>query len=672
MTLEAGLHDALPGLRTSSREPDRVCYSRDLWPRHHIDVRRGSVAAHKPAVVCWPKNTDEVCSLVSWCANRGVSVVPFGAGSGVCGGVLPTPETVVLDLKRLNRWRHLDRETGCLEVEAGAIGIRLEEDLQAKGFTIGHFPSSILCSTAGGWVAARGAGQCSGRYGKIEDMVSALECVDGRGEVAQLSRRPRGPDLTPLIIGSEGILSVITAARLRLHPVPAHRAYAAFRAENMMHGTEFIKAVYQAGLRPSVCRLYDPFDSVLAKRGLNKAKRDEPKPSSRGAAGLGGAVLRQVLRLPGALNGLLDMVGSKRLGGCTLIVIFEGEEAIAEQALRRTRTIAAQCGADALGEAPARHWFEHRYSVSYRQAPMFMSGAFVDTMEVAAPWSRLEELYEGIRHALGRHVFVMAHMSHAYPDGCSIYFTFAGSGRDDADCQSRYEHAWRDAMSAAMSAGGTLSHHHGVGRSKAPRMGDEIGLGVELVSAIRRALDPAEVLNPGNLLPKTPPPRTPLAPVPDTPLLDKQSQTVHTRGDATLGEVQSTLRAAGLSLGLGDGAPPPETTVHAWIGAGAPGSPDPWNDPVDHLVAGYSAELVSGAALNIRPCPRRAVGPDLFALLLGTEGRVARLHSVHLRAPSCRPFEPLPTTLDRSPPIGSSEQLWLDRVFDAASKVGSV
>jgi alkyldihydroxyacetonephosphate synthase len=203
-------------------------------------------------------------------------------------------------------------------------------------------------------------------------------------------------------------------------------------------------------------------------------------------------------------------------------------------------------------------------------------------------------------------------------------------------------------------------------------MGDEIGLGVELVSAIRRALDPAEVLNPGNLLSKTPPPRTPLAPVPDTPLLDKQSQTVHTRGDATLGEVQSTLRAAGLSLGLGDGAPPPETTVHAWIGAGAPGSPDPWNDPVDHLVAGYSAELVSGAALNIRPCPRRAVGPDLFALLLGTEGRVARLHSVHLRAPSCRPFEPLPTTLDRSPPIGSSEQLWLDRVFDAASKVGSV
>jgi alkyldihydroxyacetonephosphate synthase len=621
--------------------------------------------------VCWPENTEEVAGLVSWCAARGVSVVPYGAGSGVCGGVLPTPETVVLDLKRLNRWRQLDAETGCLDVEAGVLGIRLEEDLQARGWTIGHFPSSILCSTAGGWVAARGAGQCSGRYGKIEDMVASLECVDGQGRIAQLSRRTHGPDLTPLIIGSEGILSVITAARLRLHPAPAHRAFAAFASRDMMHGADFIRSLYQAGLRPAVCRLYDPFDSLLAKRGLEKAAKAGTvrKRSPSLAAGLGGAVLRQILRLPGALNGVIEMLGSDRLGGCQLIVIFEGEEQIAESALRKARTIAAQCGAEARGEQAARHWFEHRYSVSYRQAPMFMTGAFVDTMEVAAPWSRLHALYDGIRRALGQHVFVMAHMSHAYPDGCSIYFTFAGSGRDDADCQLRYDRAWRDAMDAAITAGGTLSHHHGVGRSKAPRMGDELGLGVELVTAVRSALDPAGVLNPGNLLPREPPPRGSLPSIPNEPAIDAVSQTVHASGHATLAEVEATLARSGLSLGLSKQAPPGDTTLDAWIGAGAHGAPDPWRDPVDHLVAGYSAELASGAALTIRPCPRRAVGPDLFALLLGAKGRVARLHGVHLRAQSCDAFEALDTGIDRAPACTTEESSWIERVFDATAGV---
>ena len=144
----------------------------------------------KALAVVRPGSTEEVAAVVRWCSNEGVPLAPYGAGSGVCGGILPSERTVVLDLKRMERWRKLDRDAPSLEVEAGALGIRLEEDLQQQGFTIGHFPSSILCSTAGGWVAARGAGQCSGRYGKIEDMVASIEMIDGRGEILRLHRRP--------------------------------------------------------------------------------------------------------------------------------------------------------------------------------------------------------------------------------------------------------------------------------------------------------------------------------------------------------------------------------------------------------------------------------------------------------------------------------------------------
>src|SRR5262245_29573514 len=226
--LAAKLGKALPTLPKSDAPADRICYARDLWPRHHLAVSEGRIAEHRPGLIVWPRTTAEVAEVVRFCSAEGVPIAPFGAGSGVCGGVLPNERLVVLDLKRLDRLRWLDPEGPLLEVEAGALGVRLEEELNAKGFTIGHFPSSILCSTVGGWIAARGAGQCSGRYGKIEDMVASLECVVADGAVLRLHRRVHGPDLTPLMMGSEGVLGVVTSAVLRLHPVPVARAFGAY------------------------------------------------------------------------------------------------------------------------------------------------------------------------------------------------------------------------------------------------------------------------------------------------------------------------------------------------------------------------------------------------------------------------------------------------------------
>jgi alkyldihydroxyacetonephosphate synthase len=296
-----------------------------------------------------------------------------------------------------------------------------------------------------------------------------------------------------------------------------------------------------------------------------------------------------------------------------------------------------------------------------------MAGAFSDTMEVAAPWSRLGELYRAVREALGKHVFVMAHLSHAYPDGCSIYFTFAGSAPSPAAMESIYDATWRAAMDAAISSGGTLSHHHGVGRSKAPRLGAELGFGVPVIHALRRVLDPHSIMNPGNLLPRDTPRIRPVTPPPEVPVFDSASLLVHTSGNATLSEVEMLLARHDLSLGLGAGAPDTtSTTVNAWLSQGAPGAPDPWSDPADHLIAGFTARLKSGKDLEIRPSPRRAVGPDLLALFFGMQDRIGEFRSVWLRVhdKSCR-ARVLPTNLERNPPLSAQELDWIDRVANS-------
>jgi alkyldihydroxyacetonephosphate synthase len=391
------------------------------------------------------------------------------------------------------------------------MGVPLEEELDRRGFTLGHFPSSILCSTVGGWVAARSAGQASGYYGKIEDMVLALECVTGTGDVVTLRHRTNGPSLVPLVIGSEGTMGIVTSATLRLHPRPTARAFASFSLPSTERGWEAMRAMFQAGLRPAISRLYDPFDAMLARQGAVKKPRAEGGSKAR-APGMGQAALRRVLRRPTAMNELIELAGTRVLGGALLVTIFEGTGDGPSREQERARAIVEREGGEYEGEGAARRWLQHRYSVSYRQAPVFAAGAFVDTMEVAAPWSKLGALYDGVRKAMGSHVFVMAHFSHAYPDGCCIYFSFAGSaahgqkrGGWDAACEETYDRTWRAAQEAAIASGGTLAHHHGVGRSKAPRMGAELGAGVEVVRALQRAFDPHRILNPGNLVPPTDP-----------------------------------------------------------------------------------------------------------------------------------------------------------------------
>ena len=675
--LASDLSHALPGLRCSVDEADRTLYSRDLWPRHHLEVRSGHPAEHKPGAIVWPDSTAGVAELARWASKKGVPLVPFGAGSGVCAGVLPHEDVLVVDLKRLGRIRALDADAPLVDVEAGHMGVPLEETLGRAGFTLGHFPSSILCSTVGGWVAARSAGQCSGAYGKIEDMVVALECVTGDGNVVQLERRASAADLVPLVVGSEGTMAIVTSARLRLHPAPAERAFGGWSFPSTQAGWDAMRALFQAGLRPAMARLYDPFDAMLAKQGGVK-KPGEARPR-RGSIGLGGAALRAVLRRPGALNELLHSETAARvLGGAMLVVIFEGDGDGVEDGLDRARRIAEPMGGVWEGEAPARRWLAHRYAVSYRQAPVFADGGFVDTMEVAACWSRLGALYEGVRRALGAHVFVMAHFSHAYADGCCIYFSFAGTADPglvralgwDAACEATYDRTGRAALAAAVEAGGTLSHHHGVGRSKAPRMPSELGAGVDVVRSLMRAFDPAGVLNPGNLVPREPAAVAPSGPTPAPagPLeLDRESLLACIEGTTDLATAERLLNDAGLTL---DARLPSSTTLADWLAQGAPGSRDPWLDPADQLLAGLDATLADGRVLGVRPAPRRAVGPDLTALFVGAHGRFGRIDRAWMRVHPVGATRPTSPSFrhDRDPPLSAGERAMLDAIGSALGR----
>ena len=669
------LSQALPGMRASSGEADRIAYSRDLWPRHHLDVRAGQPAEHRPGVIVWPSSTEEVARVVRWARERSVALVPFGAGSGVCGGIAPREDVVVVDLKRLDRIRKLDPAAPLVEVEAGHMGVPFEQALGGAGFTLGHFPSSILCSTVGGWVAARSAGQCSGAYGKIEDMVSSLECVTGTGDVVRLRRRESGPDLVPLVVGSEGTMAIVTSAELRLHPAPACRAFGAWSFPTTPDGWEAMRALFQSGLRPAVSRLYDPFDAMLAKQGGVKKEDGKRARPAKGARSFGGTALRAVLRRPGALNELLhSRVAARALGGAMLVVIFEGTDEGAQRGLDQARTLCESMGGVWEGEAPARRWLAHRYSVSYRQAPVFADGAFVDTMEVAARWSRLGDLYEGVRRALGAHVFVMAHFSHAYPDGCCIYFSFAGSADPglvrelgwDAACAATYDRAWKAALAAAVEAGGTLAHHHGVGRSKAPRLRSELGHGVDVVRSLMKAFDPAGILNPGNLLPPPssdgPAPTT--SPAPSPVGLDRDSLLVCIDATTDLATAERQLNETGLTLDLAPSATGP---LGAWLARGAPGARDRWLDPADQLLAGLDATLSDGRSLVVHPAPRRAVGPDLTALFVGAGERFGRIDRAWMRVhrrDATRPTAP-PFELDRDPPVSDGERGLLEAITRA-------
>jgi alkyldihydroxyacetonephosphate synthase len=376
----------------------------------------------------------------------------------VCGASVPIHGGILLDMTGLNGLGEVDVISGIVEVGAGTFGPDLETELATSyGLSVGHFPQSFEISTVGGWVAARGAGQFSTRYGKIEDMVVGLEVVLASGRILRTGGAPAaasGPDLTQLIIGSEGTLGVITKVWLRAHTCASHQAKAAYRFDSFAAGIEACRQVLRTGATPAVLRLYDAVESARGRGG----------------------------------NGI----------DCVLLVLDEGEpEMVAATMSLVDRACIGSTPAD-LGLVDA--WLAHRNDTSALQA-LTRKGFVVDTMEIAAPWSRLEEIYTATCAAFANVPtarVASAHLSHSYPDGACLYFSFAAMP-DPENVESTYIAMWDAGQRAALAHGSNLSHHHGVGVNRQRYMNEALGEGVAVLQALKDALDPKGILNPGKL-----------------------------------------------------------------------------------------------------------------------------------------------------------------------------
>jgi alkyldihydroxyacetonephosphate synthase len=471
-------------------QSDRLSRVRRAAGRGYPDLLRlrSGDATSAPDAVVVPGSADEVAEVLAACEAEGVAVVPFGGGTSVVGGVEGDrggfTAAIALDLGRLDRLS-TDRTSLTATIGAGLPGRRAEARLQGRGLTLGHFPQSFEFGSVGGYVATRSAGQASTGYGRVDKLVVGLRMTAPAGElvVKPVPASAAGPSLRELIVGSEGALGVITEATLSVRPLPRARRYEGWSFRSFEQGCEAFRALEHEHAAPDVARLSDEEETRLAM-----------------AMSGGGSLAERAGRA------YLRARGHER--GCIVIVGWEGEEeAVAERAADGRRILRARGGVP-LGARPGSSWLRSRYLGPYLRDVLLGIGVLAETLETATTWSGLLGLHEAVTRALqeslrgrGTPPLVGCHVSHLYPAGASLYFTFMARALPGEELDQ-----WRaakDAASAAIVAnGGTITHHHAIGRDHLPWMRDEVGeLGIEVLRAAKERLDPRGIMNPGKLIP---------------------------------------------------------------------------------------------------------------------------------------------------------------------------
>jgi alkyldihydroxyacetonephosphate synthase len=497
--LPAAARDALAavvgGDAVLEDDESRVRHTRGKSTPDLMHIRRGDAAAAPDAVVL-PCSPDDVLAVLRVCTEHRVAVVPYGGGTSVVGGLAPAAGDegndrddggdgddrddggarrpfIALDLRGLDRFVALDPVSRTATFEPGLRAPAAEALLRERGCTLGHFPQSYEWATIGGFAAARSSGQASAGYGRFDDMVVGLTAATPRG-MLELGRAPKsaaGPDLRQLVLGSEGAFGVITAVTVRVRPAPETTAYEGWRFPSFAAGMDALRALAQDGPLPTVLRLSDETETMV---GLARPTR--PAPDGRPAA-----------------------------TGCLVITGYEGTAADVTDRRAGAHAVLGAAGGTCLGAEPGEQWAEGRYAAPYLRDALLDAGAFAETLETATFWSGLPDLYEAVRRALttaltdsGPAPLIMCHISHVYPTGAALYFTVVAADPGTAG----WARAKAAANDAVIGAGGTISHHHGVGTDHRDWYAKEIGpLGVEVLRAVKDRLDPAGILNPGVLVP---------------------------------------------------------------------------------------------------------------------------------------------------------------------------
>jgi len=436
-----------------------------------------------PDAVVTPADPDQVQAVLTVCREQDLAVVPFGGGTSVVGGVAalrgPKNAVIALDLHRLDRLVSLDATSWVAVLQAGVRGPDAERLLAANGFTLGHVPQSFERATIGGFAVTRSAGQASSGYGRFEDMVHGVRLATPAGEW-RLGRAPAsaaGPDLLRLVIGSEGAFGVVTEVTVRVRPVPTHRRYEGLVIDGWQRGVDAIRALAQGRVLADVTRLSDAAETDL---GLALS------------GGVKTALVRRYLRARGVREPCLLVLGWE--GGSDREVA--ARRAATLRVLRRWRPVS-------LGAAAGNRWRHGRFAGPRQRDALMAADVCVETLETAARWSALPGLAAGVRAALHGALgpaVVMCHVSHAYETGASLYFTVLAPRSPD-DPVGQWRRAKDAASEAIMANAGTITHHHAVGVDHQPWLSTEIGdLGIDVLRAVKRTLDPTGVMNPGKLL----------------------------------------------------------------------------------------------------------------------------------------------------------------------------
>ncbi|HDY82008.1 MAG TPA: FAD-binding oxidoreductase, partial [Halieaceae bacterium] len=416
-----------------------------------------------PDWVAFPRNEDDICALLDFAAGCGAALIPFGGGTSVCGGVEPDVggdygAVISVDLQYLNRVVEVDKTSRAALIEGGALGPELEAALKPHGLTLRHFPQSFQFSTLGGWIATRAGGHFATNYTHIDDFVESVRMLTPSGvmESRRLPGSGAGPSPDRMMIGSEGTLGFITRAWMRLQDRPTFRASASVNFPGMKQACSAVRAISQAGLFPSNCRLLDPAEAMM--NGVGDGTTALLVLAFESADHSLQAWVERALELVADYDGSWDQEAVNRsLSGANSVVETEGEH----------RKGAAGAWRDQFLRAP------------YYRNYLTPAGVIVDTFETAITWDRFEGFYEGVRERMGKVLrevtgadcTLSCRFTHVYPDGPAPYFTFYAVGSNSGDMATmlaRWCEIKLAANEAVTSLGGTVTHHHAVGRDHRP------------------------------------------------------------------------------------------------------------------------------------------------------------------------------------------------------------
>jgi alkyldihydroxyacetonephosphate synthase len=493
-TLRTKLEDAVGPGQVSTDGHDRVVHGRGKSLTDLIRQRRGDLG-RLPDVVVRPATEEEVVAVVEAALADDAVVIPFGGGSSISGSLEPEPQearpVISVDMSRMSRVLSVDATSQLARVQTGVFGPDLERQLNAQGWTCGHFPDSFTHSTLGGWIATRSSGMQSDRYGDVAELTRGLRVVTPTGVlvVRPVPSTSTGPSVREMVLGSEGRLGVITEATIHVRRIPPERKILGYLFPSWADGLAAMRDIAASEASPSVTRVSDSYETAFSF-----ATRSDPTPLDRVKSK--------------ALQAFLKRKGWDLEGMCLSFIGYEGSAADVAAQRKQTERIAKRHGGLCIGSSPGALYDQKKFDTPYIRDFLLDRGAPADVSETSAPWGELRTVYDNVMaaghgafHQLGVPGYLMCHLSHSYHAGACLYFTFAINPPPAADALGMYGVVKCAIQQAFVDSGATLSHHHAVGTEHAQWLEEDISNpGVAMLRALFEGFDPGGNLNPGKIV----------------------------------------------------------------------------------------------------------------------------------------------------------------------------